>query len=49
MMYNTEENFVELDSIQIDETVLNKKKKKYSEEELDELQELSDEIDLSVE
>ena len=29
-MYNTEENFVELDSIQIDETVLNKKKKKYS-------------------
>lgn len=48
-MYNTEENFVELDSIQIDETVLNKKKKKYSKEELDELQELSDEIDLSVE
>lgn len=48
-MYNTEEEFVELNSIELDETVLNKKKKKFSDDELDELQEIADEIDLTVE
>lgn len=49
MMYNTDEEFVELNSMELDETVLNKKKKKYSEEELEELQEIADEVDLTVE
>ena len=49
MMYNTEEEFVELNSIELDETVLNKKKKKFSDDELDELQEIADEVDLTVE
>lgn len=48
-MYNTEEEFVELNSIELDETVLNKKKKKFSDDELDELQEIADEVDLTVE
>ena len=49
MMYNTDEEFVELNSMELNETVLNKKKKKYSEEELEELQEIADEVDLTVE
>lgn len=49
MMYNTEEEFVELNSIELDETVLNKKKKKFSDDELDELQDIADEVDLTVE
>lgn len=49
MMYNTDEEFVELNSMELDETVLNKKKKKFSEEELEELQEIADEVDLTVE
>lgn len=48
-MYNTEEEFVELNSMELDETVLNKKKKKFSDDELDELQEIADEVDLTVE
>lgn len=48
-MYNTDEEFVELNSMELDETVLNKKKKKFSEEELEELQEIADEVDLTVE
>lgn len=48
-MYNTEEEFVELNSIELDETVLNKKKKKFSDDELDELQDIADEVDLTVE
>ena len=49
MMYNTEEEFVELNSMELDETVLNKKKKKFSDDELDELQDIADEVDLTVE
>lgn len=48
-MYNTEEEFVELNSMELDETVLNKKKKKFSDDELDELQDIADEVDLTVE
>ena len=48
MMYNIDEEFVELNSMELDETVLNKKKKKFSEEELEELQEIADEVDLTV-
>ena len=48
-MYNTEEEFIELNSIELDETVLNKKKKKFSDDELDELQDIADEVDLTVE
>ena len=36
MMYNTNEEFVELNSMELDETVLNKKKKKFTDEELEE-------------
>lgn len=49
MMYNTNEEFVELNSMELDETVLNKKKKKFTDEELEELQEIADEVDLTVE
>lgn len=48
-MYNTEEEFVELNSMELDETVLNKKKKKFSDDELDELQDIADEVDLTIE
>ena len=48
-MYNTEEEFIELNSIELDETVLNKKKKKFSDDELDELHDIADEVDLTVE
>lgn len=35
--------------MELDETVLNKKKKKFTDEELEELQEIADEVDLTVE
>ena len=46
------DNYIELDDMvsQIDEAMIDKKKKKhYTEEELEEMQEFADEIDFTVE